>query len=78
MLLGLLLATPIALAAFGLHAVPASWAIALWVGLFVAAVAAVAVISRKITTHRVFWCPHCGVVTDPRFRICRACGRVKS
>lgn len=22
-------------------------------------------------------CPHCGVDTDTRFRICRACGRVK-
>lgn len=26
---------------------------------------------------RIPICPHCGVDTDPRFRICRACGRVK-
>lgn len=23
-------------------------------------------------------CPHCGVDTDPQFRVCRSCGRVKS
>lgn len=22
-------------------------------------------------------CPHCGVDTDPQFRVCRSCGRVK-
>lgn len=28
------------------------------------------------TTHRPI-CPHCGVVTDPNFPVCRSCGRVK-
>ncbi|SDS12512.1 hypothetical protein SAMN04489860_0852 [Paraoerskovia marina] len=35
-------------------------------------------IHRHLTARTVFWCPRCGVTTDPRFEICRACGRVKS
>lgn len=31
----------------------------------------------RATRQQVPICPHCGVSTDPRFRICRACGRVK-
>lgn len=33
---------------------------------------------RRITRQPAFWCQSCGVQTDPRFRICRACGRVKA
>lgn len=29
------------------------------------------------TTYRAV-CPHCGVNTDPQFRVCRSCGRVKT
>jgi hypothetical protein len=33
---------------------------------------------RRITRQPAFWCQSCGVQTDPQFRICRACGRVKA
>lgn len=33
---------------------------------------------RRITTKRHAICPRCGVATDPRFDICRSCGRSKT
>ncbi len=33
---------------------------------------------RRATSRPAFWCQHCGVRTDPRYRVCRACGRVKA
>lgn len=32
---------------------------------------------RALTSRTRRVCPHCGVVTDPTFRVCRSCGRVK-
>lgn len=32
---------------------------------------------KRLTLRRVPLCPHCGVTTEPTFRICRNCGRVK-
>ena len=32
---------------------------------------------RRLVQRPAYWCPRCGVQTDPRFDICRACGRVK-
>lgn len=32
---------------------------------------------RATTRRWVPLCPHCGVVADATFRVCRACGRVK-
>lgn len=32
---------------------------------------------RRLTQRHVPICPHCGVATDPTFRVCRSCGRVK-
>ncbi|MCG7286382.1 J domain-containing protein [Cellulomonas sp. ACRRI] len=31
----------------------------------------------RIARKPAFWCQSCGVRTDPQFRVCRACGRVK-
>lgn len=33
---------------------------------------------RRITRRPAHWCQNCGVVTDPTYRVCRACGRVKN
>ncbi|MCG7284801.1 hypothetical protein MHY85_02290 [Cellulomonas sp. ACRRI] len=77
LLLGFLLATPLAMTAFTLGEWSWNWALILWVSLVSAVVAVVLRINQKTTTHRVFWCPRCGVVTDPAFPICRSCGRVK-
>lgn len=36
-----------------------------------------ALLRVSTSTHRAV-CPHCGVDTDPQFRVCRSCGRVKN
>lgn len=33
---------------------------------------------RRATTRVIPICPLCGVDTDPGFRVCRSCGRVKN
>jgi hypothetical protein len=32
---------------------------------------------KRLTTRTAWWCDRCGVPTEPRFDICRSCGRVK-
>ena len=34
-------------------------------------------LNRRLTQRKVPICPHCGAQTDPAFRICRSCQRVK-
>jgi len=51
-----------------------------WLGvpIFVGSAWAQARLYRKFTTRRIPICSQCGVRTDPRFRVCSACGRVKA
>ncbi|UTT59092.1 hypothetical protein [Cellulosimicrobium cellulans] len=54
-----------------------------WIAMAVQIAGPVAVIwlgfrlHRRLVQRPAYWCPRCGVQTDPRFDICRACGRVK-
>lgn len=32
---------------------------------------------RWLVGRRLPVCPHCGAITNPEYRVCRACGRVK-
>ncbi len=53
------------------------WSFVVGIACFVGGASGVASLKRKMTTRNVYWCPQCGVETDPSYRICRSCGRVK-
>lgn len=78
LLLGSLLATIVGMMLVGFGVRSVEWVLVTWVAVTACVVAVTLRINRKMTTYRVFWCAQCGVVTDPRFRVCRSCGRVKN
>ena len=62
------------IAVLGGRSMPSWWVLTL---LFLVAMWVQIRVFRRVTTRRIPICPHCGVRTDARFRICRSCGRVK-